>query len=214
MTHSKNIVINAPYKEAKLYWISLIIILISSFLINFLVSIFFDTKTIMSNNFIEMFASSIIGILLTKFSSKAIISYIGYLMVIIPVGIGIAAYAPEYSYLMIIKSVYLTTILILFMIFIGFFLSNFFISINEILFVTFISLIIAKFIIINRETTFVIKDWIIATISLGFIASTYITALEEDKAKINNAISRAIIFYYSIIILFFHLPKLWENMDN
>jgi FtsH-binding integral membrane protein len=202
---SKETLRDTTYPNARLYWITLGITLMIGFFINFVMMKTISTEWVLSINkwvlIIGYFACAFTGVSLSVKSDNPIISFIGYLMVVVPVGIVSVPFIHKYDPEVVQKAVLFTTILTGLMALAGAMFTSFFRSIGGILFWALILAIIAEVLMLLLGYKLAIMDYVVAIIFLGFIGHDFVAAL-DDEATIDAAVDRAVHLYLDIFNLF------------
>lgn len=163
--------------------------------------------------YIVYFVLALTGILMSQKSDNPIISFIGYNLVVIPVGwvvdISIKYYGGIQSD--IVKEAFLITLIVFgLMTFFAFICPKFCRHIGGILFISLLGLIIAEIIFLIFKFDNIMTAWIGAIIFTFYIA--YDTRHAYDvEPTIDNAIDEAVCIYLDIINLFLKLLRILGN---
>lgn len=151
--------------------------------------------------------SAFAGIILYNSSDNPILSFIGYNLVVIPVGVVLQLILSIYSYdpNIVVQSVQLTTVVTFGMIVMGTLFPSFFKGISSMLFISLLMAIIAELVLMFVfKLNLKIMDFIIAIIFCGYIGYDWAKAQESEKT-VDSAIDGAANLYLSIINLFIRI---------
>lgn len=118
---------------------------------------------------IGYFVVAIAGIYLSE-SSNALVSFIGYNMVVIPIGVVLSIALVDYDQISIMNALVTTVAITLLMILLGSIFPQIFFSMGRVLFVCLTGVVICEiiFLLIGFSTPS-IWDWIVALIFCGYI---------------------------------------------
>ncbi len=204
----------ASSEQAMVYWITLGTVLAIGFGLNFAMVKSIPVEAVMSINkwvlVIGYFVCAISGIALSKTSENPTISFIGFLMVVVPVGVITIPFIGSKNPEVIEKAALFTAILSSIMAFAGAAFSNLFRSIGGILFWALLAAIIAEVVLMLFGYNLAIMDWIVAIIFLGFIAYDFANAL-DDTPSMDAAVDRAVDLYLDIFNLFVRLSSIMSS---
>lgn len=190
------------------YNITIGLTLLWGFVINILMCIY-CTELFMSWNFtavlIGYFIVFLSGIAMSVFSHNPFISFIGYNLVVLPVGVILSIALAGYSQISIMNALIVTTIVTITMIILSSIFPDIFLSIGKILFICLTVVIIAKVIfLLLGIITPSLWDFIVALIFCGYIG--YDWAESQKKVHtLDNAIDSVVGIYLDIINLFIRL---------
>lgn len=158
-----------------------------------------------------------LGILLSIFSKKAIVSFIGYNLLVIPIGLILSLVLQEYGGIdtIIVKQAFLyTSVITGVMITSGVLFPNFFEKIGGILFIALLGLFITEIIILIFNIENILISWIGAIIYSLYIGYD-IYKSQKFKKTADNAVDCAVDIYLDIIGLFLYiLDILGEATDK
>ena len=198
-----NTVKNAMPDVARKYWTTLGIVLTIGFAINYFMVTTIPAESLLAIHPIALligyFVCCFAGIYLSKTSDNPAVSFLGYLMVVVPVGIVIVPFVQQHDPMIVEKAVLFTAILSGGMALAGAVYPSFFKSIGGILFWALLISIISEIIMLIIGYDLAIIDWIVAIIFLGFIGYDYAMAL-EDEPTVDAAVDRAVSLYVDILI--------------
>ena len=198
-------VATASGQSVRTYWFMLGIVLCLGFSINYWMVTLIPASAVMAINPIVLLVGYFVlafgGIWLSHSSDNPKISFLGYLMVVVPVGVVIIPFVQSFDPMIVEKAVLFTAMLSGIMAFGGFLFPQFFRSIGGILFWALLAAIIAEIIMMIIGYNLAAMDWIVAVIFMGFIGYDFSMAL-KDEPTIDAAIDRAVSLYLDIINLF------------
>lgn len=156
------------------------------------------------------------GIMLSIFSKKAIVSFIGYNFLVIPSGLVLSLVLQEYGGIdtIIVKQAFLyTSIVTGVMLTLGVLCPKFFEKIGRILFIALLGLVIAELImlIFNIENIWI--SWVGAIIYSLYIGYD-IHKSQKFKRTADNAVDSAVDIYLDIIGLFLRILEILGEANN
>lgn len=204
----------ASSEQAMVYWITLGSVLAIGFGLNIAMVKSIPIEAVMSINkwvlIIGYFICAFTGIIVSKSSNNPTISFIGFLMVVIPVGVISIPFIGSKNPDIVEKAAIFTAILSMVMGFAGAVFSKMFRSIGGILFWALLAAIIAEVVLMLLGYNLAIMDWIIAAIFLGLIAYDFANAL-DDPASMDAAVDRAVDLYLDIFNLFIRILSIMSD---
>lgn len=169
----------------------------------------FCTDVFMSWNFtvvvIGYFIVAIAGIMMSTLSSSPFISFIGYNLVVLPVGVILSIALTEYDQISIMNALVTTSIVTIIMIVLASIIPNVFLSMGKVLFACLTGVIICEviFMLIGFYTPS-LWDFGVALIFCGYIG--YDWAEAQTKAyTLDNAVDSVVGLYLDIINLFLRI---------
>lgn len=150
-------------------------------------------------------APTFAGVIIATYSTKPLVSFIGYNLVVLPIGLMLAILLPQFPVETVVKAMSLTAIVTLTMLVLSVSAPQFFLGLGRTLFVAllvgFIAELVATFLFGYRGTLF---DWIFVIIFSGYIG--YDIAKSQAFPKtLDNAVDSALDIYLDIINLFIRL---------
>lgn len=204
MSASAVTVANADSMLKRIYWTSVHVTLVIGFIINFVMIQNIPASAVMAINpwvlVIGYFALCFTGIYMSKTSDNPIVSFIGFLLVVVPVGVVITPFIQDTDPMIVQKSIIYTGILTAIMATLAFTFPSFFKGLGTILFFALLAAIIAEISLLLMGYELKMMDWIVAVIFLGLLGYDYAKAL-DDEATIDAGIDRAVALYLDIINL-------------
>lgn len=184
------------------------LILLWGFLINIIMCVC-CTEIFMQWNpvaiLIGYFVIAIAGIFMSKSSRNAFVSFIGYNMVVVPVGVILSIFLVDYDQISVMNALATTAAITLLMILLGSIFPQIFLSMGRILFVCLTGVVICEiiFLLIGFSTPS-IWDWIVALIFCGYIGYDWAEAQAKPRT-LDNAVDSVVELYLDIINLFMRL---------
>ena len=182
--------------------------LLWGFGINILMCVFF-TETFLKLNFtlvvIFYFIVAFTGIFLSTKSDNPIISFIGYNLVVLPVGVVLSIGIADYEQISVINALITTTAVTLVMMLLGTIFPYFFLSLKKVLFLSLTCVVIIELILlfigINTPTLW---DFLVALLFCGYIGYDWCEA-QNKVYTLDNAIDSVVGLYLDIINLFIRI---------
>lgn len=198
------------YRELsnKQYNILIGLILLWGFAVNAIMCTFFPHVFATWNPttvLIGYFVIAIAGICMSEFSDNPIMSFIGYNLVVLPVGVVLSISLQDYLMSTIVETFVLTTLITLLMIVASSIKPEIFESMGTTLFICLSGVVMIEFIMII--TGFGAPqwwDWLVALLFCGYIGYDWSKAQEKHKT-LDNAVDSAVDLYLDIINLFVRL---------
>jgi FtsH-binding integral membrane protein len=164
--------------------------------------------------FIGYLISAFAGIFLMHGSKKPIVSFIGYNLIVVPIGLVLVMFIPGHSHANIVAAVQTTAMLTVGMMALGTLFPAFFRRIEGALFW---ALLIAIIVELVQSLIFKVKlgimDWIVAAIFCGYIGVDWGRANSIERT-VDNAIDSAGSLYLDIINLFVRVLSITSGNKN
>ena len=205
--------------SARAYNLLIGAVLLWGFVINALMCIYL-TDTFMEWNFtmvlIGYFITAIAGIFLSKLSDSAFISFIGYNLVVIPVGVVLSIFIrlSEVTNFDIVNTLYITAGLTLFMMAAAMIFPGFFRKLERVLFLTLSGVIIVEIIAIMINKTLPSQwDILVAGLFCLYIGYDWGKAQALPKTA-DNAVDMCVGLYLDVINLFVSLLSSKSKKDD
>ena len=177
--------------------------LVNAFMCTYLVDIFIQWNYIVV--IIGYFISCFIGIAMVHKSSNAIVSFIGYNFIVLPVGVLLTILLTQYDPGIVSRAVIATAAVTGVMLLMGTLFPQFFLSLGRILMFALIAVIVVELILVflfKMDSSFI--DWIVVAIFCGYIGYDWSVANQYQKT-VNNAVDSAADLYLDIINLFIRI---------
>ena len=154
---------------------------------------------------IGYFIVAISGICMSIFSDNPIISFIGYNLVVLPIGVVLSILLQDYYVSSIAQVFILTTMITILMIIVSTVKPELFESIGSTLFICLTGVIVIEFMImlfgLGKPQWW---DWLVALLFCAYIVYDWSKAQEKHKT-LDNAVDSAVDLYLDIINLFVRL---------
>ena len=150
---------------------------------------------------------SIIGGIITAKFNNIFISFIGYNLVILSIGMILSISLRNYSYINILTAMSATAVVTCFMIVLSIFFPILFSKLGKILFVSLSTGIIIEVIFLLLGVNTPILNWLFVIVFSAYIGYDWYKAQNSAKT-IPNAINSALDIYLDIINLFLHLLEI------
>lgn len=192
----------------KQYNLTIGVILLWGFLINAIMCTFF-TDVFMTWNLtavvIGYFIIAILGICMSAYSNNPAVSFLGYNLVVLPVGVVLSISLNEYYVSSVVQAFIMTTLITLLMIIVSSVKPEIFKSMGKTLGICLSGVIVIELILlIFGIGTTRWWDWLVALLFCGYIGYDWSKA--QDKYKtLDNAVDSAVDLYLDIINLFIRL---------
>ena len=151
---------------------------------------------------IGYFITAIIGIYMSKLSENALVSFIGYNLVVLPVGVVLSIALIDVDKVSIMHAIVITAILTGIMIVLSGFFPDFFLSLGRTLFTCLSVVIVCELLCLMFGIyTPTIWDVLVALLFCGYIGYDWVEAQHKTKT-LDNAIDSVVGLYLDIINLF------------
>jgi FtsH-binding integral membrane protein len=149
----------------------------------------------------------IIGIVMACTSSNAIVSFIGYNFIVVPLGLLLGPVLKEYSPEVVKNAMEITCGCTILMGVIGVLFPNFFSKLGSVLFIALISLLVIRILQIFLPLDFAWIDYLAALLFCLYIGYDMYRA-NTIQRTVSNAIDICVDFYLDIINLFLNILKI------
>lgn len=159
-----------------------------------------DIDTICIVGTILMFA----GVFISAKSQKPLISFLGYSLVVIPIGVMLNILLQDQNAAVIKETCMITAVVTITLIVLGSIFPGLFLSMRKILFISLLSVLIVEFLFLFLGYSNSSLDWITALIFCGYIGYDWARAQRKPKT-LDNAIDSVVELYLDIINLFLRL---------
>jgi len=182
------------------------LVLLWGFAINVIMCTFFQDTFLKWNPvavIVVYFVSALAGIGINKVSKNPFISFIGYSLIVLPVGVVLSIGLKDYDSVSILNAMVITTLVTVVMIVIACVIPNVFLSMGKLLFVSLIIVIIGELILLL---------FVIAMIFCGYIG--YDWSVAQSKLRtLDNAVDSVVDLYLDIINLFVRILAILGKKD-
>jgi FtsH-binding integral membrane protein len=196
------------------YWSTLSLTLMVGFILNIAMIKFIPVETVMQIGTLTLIIGYIIfaiaGIFICHKAKSTPVVFLGYLMVVVPLGVILIPFVASLDPGIPEKAAFFTAGLTLMMTIGARAFPVFFRSIGGILMWGLIAAIIAQVIMYFLHYHLSVMDWIVALIFMGLIGYDYAMAL-EDEPTTKQAIVRALALYLNIVNLFMRVSSILNN---
>ena len=153
------------------------------------------------------------GIFITARSTNPFISFLGYNLVVLPIGLMLAVLLPQFPVQIIVKALTVTGIVTLTMLVLAVTAPQFFLGLGRTLFVALlvglVAEVVATFLLGYRGMLF---DWLFVLLFSGYIGYDVAKAQAFPKTM-DNAVDSALDIYLDIINLFIRLLSIFARRD-
>jgi len=161
--------------------------------------------------FVGYIVLALVGIMMSARSSSPVVSFIGFNLLVLPMGVMLCLLVPGLPVAVVTKALLLTGIVTATMVLLGIVQPNLFLSMGRTLFIAFIAAFIAElvatFLFHYNGTAF---DWIFVILFSGYIGYDVAKAQIYPKT-VDFAIDCALDIYIDIIGLFIRLLSLFSR---
>ncbi len=184
-------------------------VLVWGFFINFLLCFVFGDAVARLNPLavlIVYLVSAVVGILLNTKSENAIVSFIGYNLVVLPVGLVLSVYVSAFDELSVTLSFLITAIVTLTVMLLSIAFPQLFYSIGPALGVTLLVVLVFDIVLtlIGGFFALGVIDWIVTFIFCGYIGYDYAIAQNRPRTT-DGAVDSACALYLDIVNLFIRI---------
>lgn len=155
----------------------------------------------------------IVGCIMSVWSRNPVISFIGYCMVVLPLGAVLSIYLPAFTYKTITSAFLVTTFLSLFMIILALVYPRVFNSIFALLGIAVLVALIYQIVAIFTgfgNNTWV--DWLIVLLFSAYVGFDVSLARVRPRT-VNNAVASACAIYMDLIYVFIRLVAIFGRHD-
>lgn len=214
LNSNRKVLPNAKYLSDKLFYAVIGATLFLGFAINAIEVTFFADYFATWNPtvfFLTYFISAIVGVCLNVFSQKPILSFIGYLLVVAPIGMALALVVPATSFTVVRSAVLATLLLSAIFIILAIAYPKFFYSLFRVLSLSLLVALIFQLIAIftgfgNNS----ILDWLVVLIFSCYVGADVAFATRRPKT-LDGAIDSACGIYLDIVNIFIRLLAIFSR---
>ena len=161
---------------------------------------------------IGYFVSALIGSIMVNVSKNPIVSFIGYNLIVVPIGALLSICLPGYSIGLILSAIIVTAVIAAIMMLLGSMFPQFFSKIGLTLFIALLVGIIAEFVAMLLGYGGDIFNWIFVIIFSLYMGYDWYRAQAYPKT-VDNAIDSAVDLYLDIINIFVRLLEIFGKKD-
>lgn len=183
------------------------------FAINYIICAFFFKYVLMINEvalLVGYFVLALIGVFMSKKSSNALVSFIGFNLVVVPIGavLSVVLAAFESNTDIVIEAIIITGIVTLVMTILSIIKPEFFRNLGKVLLISLGLLIICELLLILiTHKVPIIFEWIACGIFCGYIGFDIVKA-QDETPTVDNAVDMAVSLYLDIVNLFLRILKI------
>lgn len=200
----------------KQYNLAIGLILLWGFLINAIMCIFFQDTFCNLNPLVVLigyFAAAIAGICMSNTSDNPIVSFIGYNLVVLPVGMVLSIFLKDHYSSSVTRAFVLTAVITIILIVASSIKPEIFLSMGKTLFICLLAAIIIELIMVIFGSVPRWWDWLVALIFCGYIGYDWAKA-QNNRKTLDNAVDSAVSLYLDIINLFLRLLRLLDRSSK
>lgn len=155
----------------------------------------------------------IIGSFIVNGSDNPLISFLGYNLIVLPIGVVLTSVAYVYDPGLVFRAVVVTACVTGIMMIISMIVPSFFLKLGRVLFLSLLLVIIVEiFAIFFSWHIFHVTDVIVAVIFCGYIGYDWVVAQKIDRT-VDNAVDTACNLYVDIVNLFLRILHIMDNDD-
>jgi FtsH-binding integral membrane protein len=200
---------DAPIISDRLYNVVIGAVLLWGFLVNYLMVTLIPAEAVLRIPWflllIGYFGLCFLGIYTYNKSDKPALSFLGYNLVVVPIGIVIVPFVQSFDPEIVARAVMVTGLVTALMMILGTLYPAFFFRIAGALFVALLAVIVVELgLIFIGGVRLGIMDWIVALIFCGYIGYDWARANAIPKT-VDNAVDAAASLYLDIINLFLRI---------
>ena len=199
---------SAGNMSLRAYNVTIGLVLLWGFVVNVLMCKF-CTDLFLGWNYVAVvigyFVVAIIGILMNKASDNPLVSFIGYNLVVLPVGVILSIGLAEYDKISIMNALITTTVVTSVMLTLATFMPRVFLSMGKVLFSCLTAVVICECVLLLiGVSTPSFWDFCVALIFCGYIGYDWAEAQHKQRT-LDNAIDSVVELYLDIINLFLRI---------
>lgn len=155
----------------------------------------------------------LIGSFIVNGSDNPVISFLGYNLIILPIGVVLTSLAYVYDPGLIFRAVVVTACVTGIMMIVSMIVPSFFLKLGRVLFMSLLLVIIVEILAIFFSwKIFHVTDVIVAVIFCGYIGYDWVIAQRMDHT-VDNAVDTACNLYVDIVNLFLRILNIMDNDD-
>ena len=187
------------------YNVTIGLMLLWGFVINALMCKF-CTEIFLKWNFIYVligyFIVALIGIFMSVVSDDPLVSFIGYNLVVLPVGVVLSIGLAEYDNISIMNALITTAVVTAIMIVLATVIPNVFLAMEKVLFICLSTVVICEIVLlVIGVSTPSIWDFCVALMFCGYIGYDWAKA-QNKRRTLDNAVDSVVSLYLDIVNLF------------
>ena len=183
------------------------------FAINYIICVFFSEYVLMINPVVLLvgyFILALIGIFMSKLSNNALVSFIGFNFVVVPIGAVLSIVLAEYksSTNIVIEAIAITGIVTLVITILSIIKPELFKNMGKVLFISLGLLVICELaLVLFTHKVPIIIEWIACGIFCGYIGFD-ISRAQYETPTVDNAVDMAVSLYLDVVNLFLRILKI------
>ncbi len=190
--------------------------LLWGFVCNAIIITFFSQWVLSLNYWLVLIGyliSCFAGVMIYSKSDKPFISFIGYNLIVLPIGILLTSFLYGTNATIVLQAVVTTGAVTLIMMIASTIYPSFFMKIGNTLFIALLSVIVVEVILVFFfSANPSIMDWGVALIFCGYIGYDWAIANQKEKTA-DNAVDGAAALYMDIINLFIRIVSILSRKD-
>lgn len=185
--------------------------LMNYFICKFCTEFFLSINPVML--LILYFVFAVAGILIAKSSFSAIVSFIGYNLVVLPIGAVISVCLVDYKPDLVLNAVLATSLVCLVMLLLATINPMFFDGLGSTLFISLTGSIVVELILMLLGVHLGITDWVVLIIFCGYIGYDWNRA-NNYAPTADNAVDCALELYLDIINIFLRILSIMSRSKS
>ena len=154
------------------------------------------------------------GSFIVNGSDKPLISFLGYNLIVLPIGVVLTSVTYSYDPGLIFRAVVVTACVTGIMMIISMIIPSFFLKLGRVLFLSLLLVIIVEILALFFSWhVFNVTDVIIAVIFCGYIGYDWVVAQRIERT-VDNAVDTACNLYVDIVNLFLRILSIMDRSDD
>lgn len=154
------------------------------------------------------------GSFIVNGSDKPLISFLGYNLIVLPIGVVLTSVTYSYDPGLIFRAVVVTACVTGIMMIISMIIPSFFLKLGRVLFLSLLLVIIVEVLALFFSWhVFHVTDVIIAVIFCGYIGYDWVVAQRIERT-VDNAVDTACNLYVDIVNLFLRILSIMDRSDD
>ncbi len=154
------------------------------------------------------------GSFIVNGSDKPLISFLGYNLIVLPIGVVLTSVTYSYDPGLIFRAVVVTACVTGIMMIISMIIPSFFLKLGRVLFLSLLLVIIVEILALFFSWhVFHVTDVIIAVIFCGYIGYDWVVAQRIERT-VDNAVDTACNLYVDIVNLFLRILSIMDRSDD
>lgn len=205
-----------PILSARKYNLVIGLVLLYGVIVNVLMCIYMAPQIMMINPIVLLIGYmvlAIVGSMIAYKSDSPLISFIGYNMVVIPMGAVLTVCLQGFDPFLILQAFFLTALITAIMTIAASIYPGFFAGMGRMLFVGLIGLLIAQLVCMFLHLTMPILSWVAAALFSLYIGYDWVKAQMYVKT-LDNAVDSALDIYLDVINLFLRILEILARRND